>query len=873
MATLIFYLDDGREIAVPLDGRIKVGSTEGNDVLVEDAGVSPRHAEITHTPSGGYHLRDLGSESGTIVNGDRVVSRDLQHGDEVSFGRLRGRFFLHENGDALSSEEEGKKKLQGLRDAYNDTFTKHTTLFGVVTSLANQERQKLASLDRLQTDTLNLETRIANARGILSHLEDSITKAAENISQKEARHQEVREKVEKQTNLAEQLNLSVAKLENDKLALERTLGEIAEKRKESETKRDQADAEATQSRAEQQSLTANLAVLTKKHSDALASLHEQELKSTSLTKSLEDFTRRLADETDKHGRLTIERQRLEQDLVALKSNESKARDSIAQLEKQQASLATNLREREATISLADITLTGLLEKHSKSNSETESLRAEKAQAEIEISRLGNELSKLQSSVLDMETRQTAGLELLRQRQDQVRSANENLDALKASESKAQEKVAHLENQQAALTAALLEREDSVTRADSDLSALQQKHRQTESEINALREVKVAYEADIARLGVDLNHLRGSFAEAELQKTIGQELVRQVAALRVEETKAHDSIAHLKKQQDALSAALREREENIARADSVLSALQQKHRQTELDFTAQRALIYEHQSEIARLVNDLNLLRNSVAEVESQKTAGLELVRQRQDQVRSANESLVATRAAHQAEILSQEESLNAMLKRLHAAEAQLKESIAKNEILAQQNQKLDEVRAQIQSAENKRAQMTTENLRLEEQTAKLNSSLIHQHRELESSTDKLTRLRVDESALVKTIQTLQDNSRAEQQRFDQSVRSHAETNQQAEARHREMESTLESLRGQINKLEAYLTSLEVWKDDMSEQYSRLANIPVDTPEAFKLWREIHQKKGEIATVLPAQTGIKPRFNTQVQVVPRGQRPA
>lgn len=659
MATLIFYLDDGREIPVPVDGRIKVGSTEGNDVLVEDAGVSARHAEITHTTVGGYHLRDLGSESGTKVNGERVTSRDLQHGDEISFGRLCGRFFLHDAGAAPSSDEEAKIKLRELKDAYKDTFTKHTTLLGVVTSLANQERQKLASLDRLQTDTLNLETRIANARGLLHQLEDSIAKASGTSTDAAEEQRNAREEIEKQTVRLEQLNQSVAKLEAEKLGLEQGMWKLAERRKESESRRDQADAESSRTRAEHQKLSAEIVILAQKQTAILASLHEQETKTASLIKTLDELTRCHADETEKIDRFTSERQRLEQNVAALNAEEAKSRETLAGMESQLAALTKALRESEEKISREEITLKGLLQKHQETKSETETLRAEKENSETEISRLGIDLTNLRSSVVDMESRQAAGLELIRKRQEQVRSANESLDEI---------------------------------------------------------------------------------------------------------------------------------------------------------------------------------------------------------------------RTAHQAEIQTQAETLSTMLDRLQAAESQLQVTLAKNEVLALQNLKLDGVRGQIQNAEEKHTYLSAQNQGFEDQATRLNSNLAKRHGELESATEQLTRLRLDESALIKIIQTLQENAHSEQQRFDQSLKTHAEINQQAEARHQELESKLESLRGQINKLEAYLTSLEVWKDDMNEHYIRLAVLPEDSPEALKLWREIHRNKDNIAAILPAQTGIKPRFNTQVQVVPRGQRP-
>ena len=44
MATLVFHLDDEREIIVPLNETVTVGSSEGNDVLVEDSSIAPSHA-------------------------------------------------------------------------------------------------------------------------------------------------------------------------------------------------------------------------------------------------------------------------------------------------------------------------------------------------------------------------------------------------------------------------------------------------------------------------------------------------------------------------------------------------------------------------------------------------------------------------------------------------------------------------------------------------------------------------------------------------------------------------------------------------------------------------------------------------------------
>jgi hypothetical protein len=88
----------GRFHLVHLDGPAPLGDLElaersvvgrdraQADIVLEDAGVSRRHAELT-THDGGAYIDDLGSKNGTTVNGERIHGRRaLAVGDRVGIG-------------------------------------------------------------------------------------------------------------------------------------------------------------------------------------------------------------------------------------------------------------------------------------------------------------------------------------------------------------------------------------------------------------------------------------------------------------------------------------------------------------------------------------------------------------------------------------------------------------------------------------------------------------------------------------------------------------------------------------------------------------------------------------------------------------------
>jgi hypothetical protein len=75
----------GRRLVVPPEGAV-IGRSRDCDVVLDDAGISRRHAHI-HPAMQGWAIEDLGSTNGVLLNGERLRgSRPLQIGDRIELG-------------------------------------------------------------------------------------------------------------------------------------------------------------------------------------------------------------------------------------------------------------------------------------------------------------------------------------------------------------------------------------------------------------------------------------------------------------------------------------------------------------------------------------------------------------------------------------------------------------------------------------------------------------------------------------------------------------------------------------------------------------------------------------------------------------------
>ena len=91
-AWLLFQSGSKAGQSVPLEGQtVSIGRSTDNDVVIEDVAMSRTHARISYD-DGQYFIEDLGSTSGTLVDGSTVTKTLLTSGGSVKLGETQVMF-------------------------------------------------------------------------------------------------------------------------------------------------------------------------------------------------------------------------------------------------------------------------------------------------------------------------------------------------------------------------------------------------------------------------------------------------------------------------------------------------------------------------------------------------------------------------------------------------------------------------------------------------------------------------------------------------------------------------------------------------------------------------------------------------------------
>src|SRR5215208_834081 len=156
--SLTYKNQHGEERVWPIEeGIFRIGRLDDNDLAFENPYISRYHVEITNDGSS-FHLRDLGSTSGTFVNGDRVRHRNLKDGDQIRLGRGRGVEFVF-HGDTNHSPKDSVTSETLLRPVRvitpEDTRFINTSRLPEFGSLTGETVDRLRALYELSGELLS----------------------------------------------------------------------------------------------------------------------------------------------------------------------------------------------------------------------------------------------------------------------------------------------------------------------------------------------------------------------------------------------------------------------------------------------------------------------------------------------------------------------------------------------------------------------------------------------------------------------------------------------------------------------------------------------------------------------------------------------
>jgi pSer/pThr/pTyr-binding forkhead associated (FHA) protein len=98
-------------------GSVSIGRSPDNDIYIDDALVSGRHARIEHCgdeETGHWELADLGSTNGTRVNDLPIERHRLAHHDLIGIGLHQFRFVDERVPDIESTRKLKKSWIPGV---------------------------------------------------------------------------------------------------------------------------------------------------------------------------------------------------------------------------------------------------------------------------------------------------------------------------------------------------------------------------------------------------------------------------------------------------------------------------------------------------------------------------------------------------------------------------------------------------------------------------------------------------------------------------------------------------------------------------------------------------------------------------------------
>jgi pSer/pThr/pTyr-binding forkhead associated (FHA) protein len=182
-----------RALGIPLTF---IGNAPSSDVRLNVDGVSALHCLIVHGP-GGFVLRDLDSDTGTVLNGERINTSPLKNGDQLTVGPFQFRVRLPRLGSTGQAVPTRQKPLptavagsqEALRIQVAAVVAQQTALTEEEArlqqrraTLEQQEAQVAAHLDEKRRRLVELHSQVQAARSALKRDKEAYEQHVEKVT-------------------------------------------------------------------------------------------------------------------------------------------------------------------------------------------------------------------------------------------------------------------------------------------------------------------------------------------------------------------------------------------------------------------------------------------------------------------------------------------------------------------------------------------------------------------------------------------------------------------------------------------------------------------------------------------------------------------
>ena len=566
MAQLTFVLEDGQEIVVPLAEHITIGRGEDNDVVVDDERVSKHHAELVRNADGSIQLFDSNSTAGTFVNGERVRSRTILHGDSLAFGPLTAVLDLEVN---EVTDTNGSSPPLALPGSDTQALTLDTPVKagkigtrkknrGGKKDLPDEERQARLQAEhqeaiarfgeektrlKLELDALQKELREwrerSDAERAAHHArveslraeEERLTPVKTAVKEAEAAHAEWLNSIqalaarhEEQTTMVQRLTAQhdqkaadLQHLANDEAAARHELEVLATHRDQALTHLQQIRAECVQDETALANLRRQIADLETRsqHSKEIAEVREDQVKSAE--KKLDQLSQqRVQIEAHIH-----ELTGTEEKLLQARAHCLEAETQHATLTSAIAALGLHQQHSAAAVKELESRIATLQESHQQADVATKEALVSQQLAEESQRRLQDEIT---ARTKDLATR-SAELTAETQRLEEIQARRAELDRQCQELADTGQKLTGVKSELAAAEQQLAEVKNSITTTEAQiaehkttLKALTGEETATKGRIDVLHARENDLRAELTQLGASERTHRARFEE-----------VRQLAA--------------------------------------------------------------------------------------------------------------------------------------------------------------------------------------------------------------------------------------------------------------------------------------------------------------------------------------------------------